>query len=156
MLARRASSTLALCSAIAALALVGCSGAGGSSTAGSNSAASSNGAQSSSGAENSSSTAGSDAAVCEVLTSDTSLSSTVFAAIIPGMTDRTRIEAQNDLLAQIKQPPADLADEWATWLDYREFATANLETDPGAIVTKYTEIADAGDALSDFYTSTCL
>lgn len=153
MHARRPVPALAVFFAAAAIGLTGCSG-----SSATNSAESSSNAPNPQSSETSKSAAGSEDAVCDVLTSDTSLSSTVFSPAIPGMTDLSRVEAQNALLAQIEQPPAGLETEWATWMDYREFAAANFDSDPGAIVTKFgePEVTDASAKLVDFYTGTCL
>lgn len=99
---------------------------------------------------------GSGGEACEVLTSDTLTAATVFAPIIPGQTDLQGIQNRIQLVDSVAQPPADLSAEWQEWRGFLDFAEENFESDPNAVILQYQEVDESADALSHFYTSTCL
>lgn len=99
---------------------------------------------------------GSHQDVCDVLTGDLATAATAFAPALPGQTTIGMIKARIELIDSVEQPPADLSSEWKEWREYLDFAEENFELDPGAVVTKFQDVEASSDALSDFYTSTCL
>ncbi|MCK0112526.1 hypothetical protein MWU75_10285 [Ornithinimicrobium sp. F0845] len=96
---------------------------------------------------------------CTTLTDSSATAATAFAPLIPGMNTGADAQERLDLLtAAESHVPEDLEGDFFTWKGYLQTAVETIDSDPSAVLAKgsASDVAAAGEALSDYYTGTCM
>lgn len=99
---------------------------------------------------------GGDAGFCGPLHDEHETSAVAFDPLIPGMNTEADVQSRLDLVEKV-EPIPELADDLETWKGYLTVAEDSIAADPTALIDAYDDdVAASGQALSDYYTGTCL
>src|SRR5690606_27695603 len=92
---------------------------------------------------------------CDALGPDAETAGAAFAPLVIGMNSVEDAEERLEMLDEVTEIPADLAEDWEAWRGYLENAVDSFAADPAGVMISYGDVQASAAALRDYYASAC-